>query len=347
MTNKKPLIYDFTKDELSDILAEWGEPKFRSSQIWQGLYKHLYSNPSEFTNLSKKLSSKLTEYFSFSNLSEKTTLKSSDNHTEKSLLALPSENYIETVLMKYKKRRTLCISTQSGCAMGCVFCATGQMGLIGNLSTGEIVEQVLFFARRLRPIGESITNIVYMGMGEPFHNYENTMKSIEILNDHSGINLGARRITVSTVGLIPQIKKFTLEKRQINLAISLHSSSDEKRSEMIPVNKKHSIEKLIEACKEYIEITGRRITFEWALIDGENDSQKEAHALGKLLKDLNCHVNLIQLNPTTGFSGSGSSKLKADQFIATLAQYHIPATIRIRRGIDINAGCGQLASSTK
>lgn len=347
MKVKKQSIYGYTKLELIQIILGWGYPKFRVNQIWEGIYTHLYASPDDFTNLPKDLKEKLINEFSFTNLQEKFLALSSDNNTEKALLALPSDNTIETVLMKYSKRRTLCISTQSGCAMGCVFCATGQMGFVENLSAGEIVEQVLIYARKLRSDNEKITNIVYMGMGEPFHNYDNTLKSIEILNDKEGFNLGARRFTISTVGLIPAIKKFSEEKRQVNLAISLHSSSDEARSKMIPINNQYPIPELIAACKDYVDRTGRRITFEWALIEGENDSQREAHNLGRLIRDINCHVNLIRLNPTEGYEGRGSSKIRTDQFIKILHEYEIPATVRIRRGIDINAGCGQLATLDK
>jgi 23S rRNA (adenine2503-C2)-methyltransferase len=228
--------------------------------------------------------------------------------------------------------------------MGCVFCATGQMGFKRHLSTGEIVAQVMFYARKLRDQGEVLTNIVVMGMGEPFHNYDNTMGAIDRLNDPEGFNFGARRFTISSVGLIPAIKRFTAEKRQINLAISLHAANDDLRSSMLPVNKRYPIDELLECCKEYTTITGRRITFEWALINGINDTPEQANLLACKLKGMLCHVNAIPLNPTKGYTGKVTTRQRADQFKEILIRSGIPCTIRLRRGIDIAAGCGQLAS---
>jgi len=271
------------------------------------------------------------------------TLKSNDHETEKILFQLHDQKAIETVLMKYDQRRTLCISTQAGCAMGCVFCATGQMGFQRHLSVGEIVEQVLFFARQLKTEGEKVTNIVLMGMGEPFHNYEATMDAIDRLGDPTGFGLGARRFTISTVGLVPMIKRFADEKRQVNLAISLHAVDDSERSSLMPVNKKYPIEAIIDACHYYIEKTNRRITFEWALIAGKNDSVKTAQKLATLLKGLLCHVNAIPLNPTSQSIYQASDREQTLKFQAILEKNGIPCTVRLRRGIDIQAGCGQLA----
>jgi len=242
-----------------------------------------------------------------------------------------------------KKRRTLCISTQAGCAMGCVFCATGQMGFKRHLSSGEIVAQVMYYARMLKAEGLSVTNVVLMGMGEPFHNYENSMAAIDRLNDSQGFNFGARRFTISTVGLVPQIKRFADEKRQVNLAISLHAADDETRLEMLPVNKKYNIQEVLDACRYYVNQTGRRVTFEWALINGVNDTPEVAKKLALRLKGLLCHVNAIPLNPTAGFSGTATDRVRAARFKESLEQAGVPCTIRMRRGIDIQAGCGQLA----
>jgi 23S rRNA (adenine2503-C2)-methyltransferase len=244
-----------------------------------------------------------------------------------------------------KQRRTLCISTQAGCAMGCVFCATGQMGYKRNLSSGEIVAQVMYYAQMLKEQNESVTNIVFMGMGEPFHNYDNSMAAIDRLNDSNGFNFGARRFTVSTVGLVPQIKKFADEQRQVNLAISLHAADDDERLAIMPVNKRYKIDDVIQACKYYIEKTNRRVTFEWALIHGVNDTPEVAAKLASRLKGLLCHVNAIPLNPTQGYQGEATSRERADLFKKTLENAGIPCTIRMRRGIDINAGCGQLAGA--
>jgi 23S rRNA (adenine2503-C2)-methyltransferase len=277
-------------------------------------------------------------------------LKSTDGETIKTLFHLADHNAVEAVLMRYAKRRTLCISTQAGCAMGCVFCATGQMGFRRHLSNGEIIEQVLYYARQLADQGEQVTNVVIMGMGEPFHNYDSTMAAIDRLNHPQGFNFGARRFTISTVGLIPAIQRFTHERRQVNLAISLHAADDELRSRLLPINHKYPLDDLFAACLEYIHITHRRLTFEWALIDGVNDSPTQARQLAHRLLPLQhgdailCHVNIIPLNPTDKYSGRATTPQQAKSFQEELEKFGIPCTIRLRRGIDIQAGCGQLAT---
>jgi len=351
------LIYDFTFSELTNVLKEWDEPAYRAKQIWQGLYQHLYNSPEQFTNLSKSLRQKMAENLTFMPFSVKVFQDSSDGHTRKTLFELPDKNLIEAVLMHYEQtfdverstspRRTLCISTQAGCAMGCVFCATGQMGFKRHLSSGEIVAQVIYYAQMLKGQNEAVTNIVFMGMGEPFHNYENTMSAIDRLNDSEGYNFGARRFTISTVGLVPQIKRFADEQRQVNLAISLHAADDNARVEMMPINKRYKIDELLEACKYYVMKTSRRVSFEWALINGVNDTPEVAKKLAAKLRGLMCHVNAIPLNPTTGYNGKASDRQRAILFKETLEQTGIPCTIRMRRGIDINAGCGQLAGAVE
>ena len=357
------LIYDLDLSSLANLLQEWNEPAYRAKQIWQGLYQHLYDSPEQFSNLPKSLREKLAENTTFSPFKVKTFLDSSDGFTRKTLFELPDKNLIEAVLMRYgdpadnpqitgsptgrgaKNRRTLCISTQAGCAMGCVFCATGQMGFNRHLSSGEIIAQVMYYARMLKEENQVVTNIVLMGMGEPFHNYDNTMAAIDRLNDPDGYNFGARRFTISTVGLVPQIRRFADEKRQVNLAISLHAADDASRVSVLPINKKYKIEDVIEACRYYVEKTHRRITFEWALINGVNDTPEVAQKLAARLKGLLCHVNAIPLNPTMGYSGQATSRERATKFKETLEQAGIPCTIRMRRGIDIQAGCGQLAGA--
>lgn len=345
MTQK--LIYDLSFEQLQALLQQWGEPAFRARQIWQGLYQQLWDTPEAFSNLPKKLREKMAAELRFSSLVPDTVLHSSDRETVKTLFVLPDERAIEAVLMRYEDRRTLCISTQAGCAMGCVFCATGQMGFKRHLTSGEIVAQVLYYARQLRERGEAVTNVVLMGMGEPFHNYEATMQAIDRLNDPNGFNLGARRFTISTVGLVPMIRRFADEKRQVNLAISLHAANDEQRSAMLPVNRKYPVKELIAACREYVEKTGRRITFEWALIRDVNDTPMHARELASLIRGLLCHVNVIPLNPTQKYPGQATTRERAEAFCAVLTEVGIPCTIRIRRGIDIQAGCGQLASREK
>jgi 23S rRNA (adenine2503-C2)-methyltransferase len=347
MTDNKPLIYDMDQTALQQLLKKWGEPAYRAKQIWQGLYQQLWESPEQFTNLPAGLRQKLADHFRFSSLHLEKELHSSDQETTKVLFRLPDNQPIETVLMRYEQRRTLCISSQAGCAMGCVFCATGQMGFKRHLTSGEIVEQVLFFARQLKAQGDRVTNVVLMGMGEPLHNYDATLDAIDRLNDPEGFNLGERRFTISTVGLIPKIRQFAEERRQINLAISLHSATDELRSSMLPVNRRYPIEELIKASREYVDKTGRRITFEWALIHDVNDSEAHAKELARLLKGLICHVNVIPLNPTEKFSGRATTRQRAVAFCAVLEEAGIPCSIRIRRGIDIQAGCGQLAAESK
>ncbi len=341
--NKKPSIYDLEYNELQDLLVSIDEKKYRADQLWNGLYQQFWTDPDEFTTLSNDLLDKLTEHVSFFSLSPITNISSSDGQTEKVLLDLPDKGAIETVKMAYHDRNTLCISSQVGCAMGCTFCATGQMGFIRNLTSGEIIQQVIYYAKQLAAVDQKVTNIVLMGMGEPFHNYDATLEAIDRLNDPKAMNLGARRFTISTVGIIPAIKKFTNEDRQTNLAVSLHAVDNDLRSSMIPINKKYPVEQLIDACREYTKATRRRITFEWALIDGVNDTPEQAHKLGHLINNMISHVNLIPLNPTQRFPGQRSSNDQVERFRSILDEYNIPVSIRVRRGIDIQAGCGQLA----
>ena len=353
------LIYDLDLPALTELLKSWDEPVYRVKQIWQGLYQHLYDSPEQFTNLSKSLRERMTSEFIFSPFKVRTYLDSSDGFTRKTLFELPDGNLIEAVLMRYgdpaddhtlnikrsTSRRTLCISTQAGCAMGCVFCATGQMGFKRNLSSGEIVAQIMYYAQMLKKTNEAVNNIVFMGMGEPFHNYGNVMAAIDRLNDPDGFKFGARRFTISTVGLVPQIRRFADEGRQVNLAISLHAATNAERLAIMPVNKKYNIEEVIEACEYYIAQTHRRVTFEWALISGLNDTPEVARQLAARLKGMLCHVNAIPLNPTKGYDGAATDRQRAAIFKETLEQAGIGCTIRMRRGVDIQAGCGQLAGS--
>jgi 23S rRNA (adenine2503-C2)-methyltransferase len=341
------LIYDLSFSELQSSLQNWGEPAFRAIQIWEGLYKQLYISPDQFTSLPQALRDRLASTYSFNALIPAIEAQSEDGETEKILFELADGRRIETVLMFYDKRRTVCISTQSGCGMGCVFCATGQIGFKGNLSGGEIVEQVLYFARHLARQGETISNIVTMGMGEPFHNYDAVMKAFDTLNHADGFKFGARRITISTVGIIPLIKRFTSENRRGNLAVSLHAATDELRDRLLPINRRYPIEELIQSCRDYIQHSGRRLSFEWALIAGLNDTIEQAEKLAELVRGLNCHVNLIPLNPTEGYTESAGSHTSAVEFRDHLQSLGISTTIRVRRGIDICAGCGQLAGQNK
>lgn len=365
MTKTPASLYDLKFDELQSILAGWGEATFRARQIWAWLYVRLAGSCEAMTNLPKPLRERLAAEFQLGRLNPKIDLLSSDGWTRKILFALPDQAQIETVLMEYDTRNTVCVSTQAGCAMGCTFCATGQGGFQRNLTSGEIVEQVLFFERELRqaervqarqrtspdpqsPIPDPITaehrltNLVLMGMGEPFANYHQLLDALQRLSDPAGYNFGARRITVSTVGLVPMIERFTQERLQVNLAVSLHAATNELRASMLPINKRYPLEVLIPACRAYTTVTHRRLSFEWALIENVNDTPEQARALAHLAKGLLCHVNLIPLNPTHGYQGAASSRERIAAFRAILDAQHIPNSLRVRRGIDIHAGCGQL-----
>ncbi len=339
-------FFELDPEQLRARLIEFGEPPFRWRQVWHGVYQRLAESPSRLTDLPLQLRRRLEDWVTFSSLVVRASARSTDGGTEKLLLGLPDGQAIEAVLMRYQRRNTACISTQAGCAMGCVFCGTGQMGFRRNLTVGEIVEQVILFARRLARAGERLSQVVVMGMGEPFHNYEATLAAVDRLNDPQGFNFGARRFTISTVGLVPEIECFTHERRQVNLAVSLHAADDELRSALLPINRRYGLADLMRACRNYVEGTGRRLSFEWALIEDVNDSPQQAKALVELLADLTCHVNLIPLNPTHRYPGRPTPRQRAAAFRRVLESHGIPCTVRMRRGIDIQAGCGQLATDT-
>lgn len=335
-------LYSLSFDQLRDLLVSWGEPAFRAKQVWTQLYTKRADSFDAMTDLPKALRERLAAETTLGSLELEIEQSSADG-TVKRLYRLPDGQLIESVLMEYDdERRTACISTQAGCAMGCVFCATGQMGFARHLSAAEIFEQALYFARDLEARGERLSNVVLMGMGEPFHNYEASLVAVRRLMDDLGI--GARHITVSTVGLVPMIRRFADEGLQVKLAVSLHAATDAERDALLPVNKRYPLAELIDAVRYYTDKTNRRMTFEWTLIQGENDTPEQAHALGALLKGVHCHVNVIPLNPTGGYEGTPSNMGRIETFIAILGEYGVPATVRVRRGIDINAGCGQLKS---
>ena len=335
-------LYDLSLPELTTLLAEWGQPAYRARQVWEWLYRHYAGSFDKMSTLPGTLRERLARETTLVIGEVALSQNSSDGQTKKVLFQLPDGQYIETVLMRYEKRRTLCISTQAGCAMGCVFCATGQMGFMRHLSVAEIVGQVMHFARELAAEDQYVTNIVMMGMGEPLHNYDNTLASVDRLTDATGFNLGARKITISTVGLIPAIRRYADEQRQTPLAVSLHAATDEERGRLLPVNRRWPLAELMEACRYYVAKTGRRMTFEWALIAGENDTAEQAHKLVELLRGMLGHVNLIPLNPTAGYGGVPSSPERVARFQEILTEYGVTSTVRVRRGIDIQAGCGQL-----
>ena len=339
-------LFDLDYEDLSEVIQEWNEPAYRTQQIWQGLFQNFWNNPKEFTTLSLPLRKKIDQNFFFDTLNPEKDLQSNDESTRKILYRLKDNAAIETVLMGYTDRNTVCISSQVGCGMGCDFCATGNMGFIRNLSRGEIIEQVIKTAADLGQSGKKLTNVVFMGMGEPFHNYQPVMEAVRILNDSRGFGMGTRRFTISTVGLIPEIKRFTEENTQINLAISLHAADDELRSSIVPINRKYPIRELMEVCRQYLQKTNRRITFEWALIDGINDTAEQARKLSNLVGGMLAHVNIIRLNPVAHYGGKPAEEEKALIFQKILTDAGIACTIRLRRGIDIQAGCGQLANES-
>jgi 23S rRNA (adenine2503-C2)-methyltransferase len=353
-------LLDFTKDQLAELLAGWGEPRYRAGQIWEWAYRRLEWDPLQMTNLPKALRQRLAEEVRTVPLEMLYEQRSRDGQTVKWLFRLADGMTVETVLMhsggedapgdeeahtSVRRRRTVCISTQAGCAMGCVFCATGQAGLARNLSAGEIVGQALTAARRLGKDGgseERLTNVVVMGMGEPLANYERTWQALRAITDGDGFNLGARHITISTVGLVPGIRRMAEEPLQINLAVSLHAPNDALRSKLAPINSRYPIAEMIDAVRDYVGRTHRRVTFEYALMERINDSPALARELVILLRGLLCHVNLIPLNPVAESPYQPSSVERAGMFQAILETGGIAVTMRQRRGIDIDAGCGQL-----
>ncbi len=352
-------------------MRSWGQPAFRARQVYRQLYVNLAADPREMTDLPLALRERLATEKRIGILEQVRLQSADDGMTRKALFRLPDGAVVESVLMIYPGRATVCVSTQAGCAMGCVFCATGRLGLLRNLSSGEIVEQAMWAAREARkadsgqqPVDtrwadddrwgadggqtaassvRSLSNLVFMGMGEPFANYDRWWQAVERLHDPRGFNMGARSITVSTVGLVPGIRKLAEAPLPINLAISLHASDDELRSEMMPVNKRYPIAALLDATREYIEKTHRRVSFEYVLLQGKNDSPEQAAMLADLLKGMLCHVNLIPWNPVPGAPLGRSNWERVTAFQRVLQERNVPCTVRMERGVAIAAACGQLA----
>ena len=334
-------LYDPTRDELSLILE--GEPKYRIDQLWSGLYTH-FKRPADISTLPAALRTKLDGQLPES-LIEIRRETSADGETVKFLWHLLEGNHpIETVLMYYDDRATVCVSTQAGCAMACGFCATGQAGFNRHLSIGEIVEQVVRAAREAATNNRRIDNIVFMGMGEPLANEPNVWGAVERI--HGDIGISARHLTISTVGIVPGIKALTARPLPVNLAVSLHAARNELRDELVPINTRYPLEMLMDTCKEYLFEKRRRVTFEWALIDSVNDTERDARELAGLCLQLTpaAHVNLIPLNPTPGWPTVGSSPGKVAAFQRLLRDLGVNATTRKNRGTEIAAACGQLAA---
>ena len=331
-------IKDYDLADLQDELVSLGEKKFRAEQIFKWLYVDKVLSFDEMTNLSIELRNKLKENYSICNYNILKKQESSDG-TKKYLFDVLDGNAIETVLMQYHHGKTVCVSSQIGCKMGCKFCASTGIKFIRNLTAGEIVEQILAVEQ---DIGDKISNIVFMGIGEPLDNYDNVIKAIRILNNQKGLNIGARHISVSTSGLVPRIYDLANENIQCTLSISLHATTDEKRSSMMPVNNRYNIAELMKACKDYIKITNKRISFEYALAKDNNDNLDDAKQLVKLLRGMLCHVNLIPINKIENGSYTKSSNENIIKFRDYLNDHGIVATIRRELGSDIDAACGQL-----
>jgi len=342
-------LYGLTRPELRSLVTSWGLSPVHADTLWALLYHGLASSAEQLGELPSRVRARLAKETRIGCLPVAAGTDSSDGFTRKYLLGLADGQRIETVLMRFTGRVTACVSSQVGCAMGCVFCATGQMGYRRNLAPAEIVAQAVHVARSLgRSSGiRQLRNVVFMGMGEPLHNYDAVMRAVEILRDPNGLCLGAGRITVSTVGVVPGIRRMADEASPVHLAVSLHAATQDERAALVPVARKWPLDELMDACHHYCSSLGRRIFFEWALIDGKNDSEDHAHAVGGLILGLPAQVNLIPLNPTPGYGGAPSRSDAAKRFQRILAEdYGLPSTVRQRRGIDIAAGCGQLAVSS-
>ncbi|MGH2532757.1 MAG: 23S rRNA (adenine(2503)-C(2))-methyltransferase RlmN [Thermomicrobiales bacterium] len=335
-------LYDLTLEELEARLREMDEPPYRARQIYQWAYSRLLDGYQGMTNLPAALRARLADELPFTSLSPVREIAADGGETIKTLTRTPDGQFVEAVLMLYPDRATVCVSCQVGCAVGCAFCATGIGGLTRNLTAGEMVAQVVEAARRARDLGRSLTNVVMMGMGEPFQNYAETMKFVGIIHDPRGLNLGARRITISTSGIVPRIDALANEPYQVNLAVSLHAPNDELRSSLVPINRRYPIRDLLASVDRYTAKTGRRVSFEYALMRGINDSDQIAHELGKLLRHRLCHVNVIPLNPVDVLPYERPDPAGIDRFADILRGHGIPTTVRYSRGVDIAAACGQL-----
>lgn len=328
---------DLAEERLSDLLGD--EPSYRIAQVRAGLLAG--RRPRDMTDLPGRLRERLQEALP-AGLALARESESDGGRTVKWLWELSDGTAVETVLMHYPRRTTVCVSTQAGCAMACSFCATGQAGFSRHLTAGEILEQVVQ-ARRAAEVRRPLSNVVFMGMGEPMANYDAVWAAVEVL--HGEIGLSARHLTISTVGLVPGIRRLSAEALPVNLAVSLHAANDQLRDELVPVNRRWPLSALMEACERYVEATRRRLSFEWALIDGVNDRRSDVGELAALARPLGAHVNLIPLNPTPGYAVRGTTALAAAAFRDRLRDAGVNATLRRNRGTDIDAACGQLAGT--
>lgn len=330
--------------ELTDVLEEMGEKAFRARQIYQWIHEKHVDGFSEMTNISKKLIGQLEEKTYLTSLKKEEVQISRLDGTRKYLFLLEDGNVIESVLMRYKHGNSVCISSQVGCRMGCRFCASTLDGLVRGLAPGEMLDQIYQIGK---DIGERISNVVVMGTGEPLDNYDNLLKFIELLTDEHGINISQRNLTVSTCGIVPRMKELADEKLSITLALSLHASNQAKRLELMPVANKYDIHEVIDACKYYFEQTGRRITFEYSLVGGVNDTDEDARQLSRLIRGINCHVNLIPVNPIKERDYVQSNAKVIEAFKNKLEKAGINVTVRREMGRDIDGACGQLRKRYK
>jgi 23S rRNA (adenine2503-C2)-methyltransferase len=332
-----PAPYDLTRAELVELLN--GEPAYRVGQVWDSLHTRV-QRPEEMTELPGALRESLAAALPAA-LTEVSRQSADEGQTTKWLWSLHDGAQVETVLMHYPDRVTVCVSTQAGCAMACQFCATGQAGFERQLSGGEIVEQVAVAMREARP--RRLSNVVFMGMGEPLANYDRVWSAVTRL--HGDMGLSARHLTLSTVGIVPGIRRLAAESLPVNLAVSLHAANDAKRDVLVPINKRYPLEMLAAACDEYVKASGRRLSIEWAMIHDVNDQGSDATELAQFARPLGAHVNLIPLNPTPGYAVVGSSAAQVRRFRDQLEALGVNATVRMTRGADIDAACGQLAAA--
>lgn len=338
-------LYDLTLAELTDRCKALGQPGYRAKQLYDWSYQHLAPDYDAMTNVPAAFRSELAANLPLGTMSHVRDIEADGGETIKMLYRTFDDQLVETVLMLYPDRATVCVSCQVGCAVGCAFCATGLGGLTRNLSAGEMVAQVVGAARAARERGRRLTNLVMMGMGEPLQNYTPTMKMVEILHEPQGLNFGARRITISTSGVVPKIDALAEEPYQVNLAVSIHAPDDELRDSLVPLNRRYPIVELLNACERYVVKTGRRVSFEYALMVGINDGDVTALNLARLLsrrRKLRCHVNVIPLNPVDVLPYQRPSPEGIERFAAILREGGIATTVRYSRGVDIAAACGQL-----
>lgn len=331
--------YDWTRPQLAELLHD--QPRYRVDQVWQGLYDH-GTDPAHWTSLPKAVRATVGGLLPPA-LELATESVSDAGDTVKWLWTLADGRQVETVLMHYPDRATVCVSSQAGCAMACSFCATGQAGFDRHLTTGEIVEQVVRARSRAAADGRRLSNVVFMGMGEPFANYDRTWAAVERIHDDLG--LGARHLTLSTVGVVPGIRRLATASLPVNLAVSLHVANDAERDVLVPINRRYPLAQLAEACQEYVTATRRRLSFEWALIHDVNDTDRHARELADYARPLRAHVNLIPLNPTPGYPVRGTAPDQVRHFAERLRDLGVNATVRRTRGTDIDAACGQLRAT--